>query len=72
MSTTSTEGHLLLITLEFPLQHLAVVIHRRNITLQIRLVTRVGIGEVRVSRAVGQRLCVCCGVHCEMCGLDMM
>lgn len=61
----TVQAHLLLVAVQFPLQHLAVVFHRRKITLEIGLVARGRIGEVRVSRAVRERLRVCCGVHCD-------
>lgn len=64
-------AHLLLATLQLPLQHLPVVVHRRKISLEIGLVARGSIGEVRVSRAVRERLRVCCGVHCERVGVWM-
>lgn len=75
LATAQRPGqHLLLAALQFPLQHLAVVVHRGEITLQVRLVARDSIGEVRVGRAVRERLGVRCGVHCgdlDGCGMEV-
>lgn len=59
------QANLLLGAVQIPLQYLAVVFHRRKITLEIGLVARGRTGEVRVGRAVRERLRVCCGVHCN-------
>ena len=71
---SASRTHLLLAALQLPLQHLAVIVHRGEITLQVRLVARDGIGEVRVGRPARERLRVRCGVHCgdvDGCGMEV-
>lgn len=72
--SAASRAHLLLAALQLPLQQLAVVVHRGEITLQVRLVARDGIGEVRVGRAVRERLGVHCRVHygdVNGCGVEV-